>query len=304
MKYGKSPLSFSQQAELLIKRGLLSEKEELINILSKINYYRLSAYWKQFQDKTEKFYAHISLNDIMQFYQFDEKLRNIIFMAITQIEVSLKTAFANKSSLYYKDSFFYLDINKLPKLRNRAFEYDKLMKSIDLSCRGSNELYYKHFQIKYGDYHNFPPIWMLIEIISFGSFCKLFSSVNFNLGKEISQDYGLNYNIMNSWIWSLNEVRNICAHHSRLWNRTLGNKPKIPNKKNLEVWYKPAQIKNDKIFSIIFILLLICNNADLDIKWFEQLVELLDSYPKIPIKQMGFIDNWEENSIISKYLKD
>lgn len=301
MKYLKSPLTYEEQANLLLKRGLLADKDSLEQVLSKINYYRLSAYWKQYQDKDENFYKDTNIDDIMYFYEFDEKLRIIIFNAIARIEVYLKTAFANKAALFYGNSFFYLNINNLPKFRDKL-KFNKLIGSIAISCRNSKELYFKHFKTKYGDYHDFPPIWMLIEMISFGTFCKLFSSIDFSLGKKISWDIDLNYSVMNSWVWSINEARNICAHHSRLWNRTLGNKPLIPQKKNLKEWYEPRPIKNDKISAIIFILLFVYERAQLNTNWFNSLIELLNLYPKIPIHQMGFDDDWQKNPIIMKAL--
>jgi len=304
MKYTKSPLTYEEQAKLLLKRGLLADKNHLEQVLSKINYYRLSAYWKQYQDKDENFYKDTNISDIMYFYEFDKKLRIIIFNAIAQVEVYLKTAFANITSLHFNDSFFYLDMNIFPRFRNRNYEFKKLMKSIDVSCENCKELYYEHFLEKYGDSHKYPPIWMLIEMISFGPFCKIFSSIDYKLGKSISRSLNINYNVMLSWIWSLNEARNICAHHSRLWNRTFGNKPIIPREKNLKEWYMPSKIGNDKIFSIIMILLIISVNSDLDLNWFRSLNELIKSYPKIPLSHMGFIENWQRNPIISKAINE
>ena len=52
-----------------------------------------------------------------------------------------------------------------------------------------------------------------------------------------------------SWLHNLVYVRNICAHHARLWNRSLGIKPKIM--KNISLWHKPYTIPNDKVFSTL-----------------------------------------------------
>ena len=49
MKYTKPSLTFSEQADLLIRRGLEATHEEIIANLQAVSYYRLSAYWYPFR---------------------------------------------------------------------------------------------------------------------------------------------------------------------------------------------------------------------------------------------------------------
>ncbi len=49
MKYTKPALSLVEQADLLIYRGMLGDREQIIRQLSAVNYYRLSGYWHTFR---------------------------------------------------------------------------------------------------------------------------------------------------------------------------------------------------------------------------------------------------------------
>ena len=88
-------------------------------------------------------------------------------------------------------------------------------------------------------------------------------------------------------------IRNICAHHSRLWNKTLGVKFEIPRKiKSFN------QIKNDKIFfalSVIEYILTSIGEDEIDFKL--KIKQLFLKYPNIDKKAMGFIENWEDLEI-------
>jgi abortive infection bacteriophage resistance protein len=90
------------------------------------------------------------------------------------------------------------------------------------------ETFIDHFKAKYGDCHDLPPLWMLCEVMSFGKMLTLFNGVFEGLRRVIAQKYGIESKVLQSWLGALNVVRNICAHHGRLWNRELGFKPMIP----------------------------------------------------------------------------
>ena len=55
MKYDKPPLSFEEQAALLIKRGLIADKSLLVSRLKNVNYYRLSGYLYPYRQANDNF---------------------------------------------------------------------------------------------------------------------------------------------------------------------------------------------------------------------------------------------------------
>ncbi len=56
MKYSKPPLTFEDQADLLISRGMTGNRNDMISRLSAVNYYRLSGYWHTFRKLPEQMF--------------------------------------------------------------------------------------------------------------------------------------------------------------------------------------------------------------------------------------------------------
>ena len=118
MKYNKSPLTFEQQLELLTERGIIvPEKEEAIKFLSRINYYRLSAYCIPFEQARHTFKPNVQFTDIQKLYEFDKKLRNLIYEAVETIEIALRTSVAYYLS-HQHDAFIH-------EKKNIFFEHKK-----------------------------------------------------------------------------------------------------------------------------------------------------------------------------------
>ena len=90
-----------------------------------------------------------------------------------------------------------------------------------------------------------PPIWMMVELMDFGSTLTFFRGVSVDLRREVAQVVGQPEEVVLSWLLALNSVRNRCAHHARLWNWRMGNPVKIPNSRKFPDWHAPA-LSNDK----------------------------------------------------------
>lgn len=84
-----------------------------------------------------------------------------------------------------------------------------------------------HLRQRYDEYPQLP-IWAAVEIMSFGSLSKLYASLREDDQAEVAGNFGLHRRILVSWLHTLVYVRNICAHHARLWNRELAIAPKAP----------------------------------------------------------------------------
>lgn len=71
------------------------------------------------------------------------------------------------------------------------------------------------------------PIWIAVELFSFGRLSKLFSIMKDDDKKEVSNFYEINPYYLTNWIKSLVEVRNICAHYGRLYHMSLKHTPRL-----------------------------------------------------------------------------
>lgn len=285
MKFTKPPTTFQEQIELLKSRGLIikNSKKALQNI-SRINYYRLSSYFPPFQIQKNLFEQGVSIERIFELYEFDREFRYLILRALENIEITLRTKIAYCFSHKY-GPFAYSDSQYFSPDFNHSDWYNKLKESIDRT----HEDFVKDFFTEYNEEENLP-LWIAIEIISFGQLSFLLKGLKREDRKNISEDYfRIDEERLSSWVHTLVYIRNLCAHHSRIWNRTLAIKPKVPRK--LTEW---IGISNSKIFCVflIFKKLIIISGQWENLKC--NLIQLLEEYNDVDIKRMGFPDDWED----------
>lgn len=294
ISYNKKALTASEQVELLKSRGLVVEDEKLaIHTLTHINYYRLSAYiYPFFKDKENHlFKERVTFQDILDVYNFDRELRLLLLDAIERIEVSIRTNIIYVLSLKY-GSFWLSDKDIFYNESRYRGNVEKLKEELSRS----DEKFLKHYFSKYSE--DIPPAWISLEIASFGIVSLLFKNLKSTKDmKEISNRYGLNHITFTSWLHSLTYVRNLCAHHSRVWNRELGIPPSVP--KNIGgVWLnKSESYKNDRVFYIIAILIYFLDVLNHPNEFIEKLHKLINDYPIIDLAAMGFPKNWKEEEI-------
>jgi abortive infection bacteriophage resistance protein len=100
--------------------------------------------------------------------------------------------------------------------------------------------------------------------------------------------------VFTSWLQTINVVRNICAHHCRLWNRQFGVKPLLPNEHKYPDWHKPVRINQSKVFGLLTILRYFLTIIAPQSRWRERLFVLLEEYSEIERSCMGFPNNWQK----------
>lgn len=295
MEYTKPPLTFEAQAELLLSRGLQADKAVLITRLQSVNYYRLSAYLYPFRQKSsDLFRGNASLDLVWRHYTFDRQLRILIMDAIERVEVAVRTQLVYHFSRR-QGAFGYMDQSSFPKLE--PDRYKRWIEEMKDEIERSRETFIKHFRAKYGDRHDLPPLWMLCEVMSFGKMLTLFNGVHDDIRRVIAREYGIEDRILQSWLGALNVIRNICAHHGRLWNRELGFKPYIPQRQKYPHWHDPLTVPNNRIFAILTILKYLLDKVAPTSQWNRRFRDLLRRYPEIPLAAMGFPLHWETHVI-------
>ncbi len=285
MKYTKPPLTFQEQVELLKSRGLIiRDKAETITILQNINYYRLSAYFPPFQTEKDIFKEGTTLDNVLCLYEYDRRLQNLILEAVAGIEISVRTQLAYHLAHNY-GTFGYINSGNF----YHYFDHFHWLARIRENIGRSHEIFVKHFRNKYTSETDLP-VWMVCEVISFGQISQLCRGLKKKDRQAISKShFGIDHILMTSWLHTIVYVRNLCAHHSRVWNRILAIKP-IRNKKDRE-W---DGVRNDKIFAVFLIiknLTRFCGNWN---EWSGKLLTLLGEFPNIDVARMGFPNNWRE----------
>jgi len=276
----KEPSTFQEQVDILKERNLqIWDEQQAREILGRINYYRLSAYMLTYK-VDNKFQDGISFGDIYDLYEFDKKLRNLIMGLLETIEVTFRTHIAYLIAHKYGATGYMNPENFITK-KIHVELMDKLYLEIDRS----DELFIKHHKSKYKGIF---PVWVAIEVVSFGLLSKIYSNLKNEDKLEIAITYyKIPYKYIRSWLHALSTFRNICAHFGRVYNRTLTIKPML-HKKDLA-----KDIKNDTVFSLILIMGKLIKD---DIEWgtfVTNLWALIDQYEKVDVELMGFPEKWE-----------
>lgn len=294
--YEKVAISYDEQAQQLIDRGLQAEFETLKYRLEAVSYYRLSGYLHPFRECDEDgkvldtFAPEASLNTVWDLYCFDRKLRILILDAIERVEVSYRTKLVYTFSHEY-GAFGHTEEKNLPKLD--AEKYLEWRLSLVEETRRSKESFRKHFFDKYEEKNL--PLWMVAELMSMGSLLTMFNGVSPHIKKTIAESYGVVDEVAFSWLRSLNGARNICAHHARIWNKELGYSPMLPNK--ADEWTGENKPKQNRVGVILLICRYLLQQISTSAQWHVRVEELFDEYPDVPLEKMGLTENWKSHPI-------
>jgi abortive infection bacteriophage resistance protein len=292
MKYDKPPLSFEEQADRMIQRGLIADRSLLVERLKQVNYYRLSGYLFPYRQPDDRFKPGTTFEKAWRHYAFDRRLRILVMDAVERVEVGIRTQLIYNLSHQF-GPFGYCDFGSFPKLEKK--QYDKWIKELREEAERNREIFVEHFRDRYGDKHKDLPLWMIGEIMSFGKILTIFNGCADSVRRSIAREYGVEDLILKSWLGALNVIRNVCAHHGRLWNRELGYKPYIPREQKYPQWHIPVKIPQNRIFGILTILRYLLKIIAPQSRWESRLLALLEEYPEISRWSMGFPDNWKDS---------
>ena len=241
--------------------------------------------------------------DSVALYVFDKKLRLLILDAIERVEVAFRVDIAYL--LGEKDPFAYTNPNLLhgnftKKIDSRTgkTKYQEWLSKHDQLIKRSKEDFAEHYKAKYG----LPlPIWVAIELWDFGLLSVFYKGMAVKDKAVIATKYDIpDWQIMESWLRTLNYVRNVGAHHSRLWNRNLIDQPKLPKLGAMSA-FDPF-IGNIHMTSRVYVVLcilahfmqIICPRSS----WQKRLMELIQTFPKsthMSIQDMGFPNEWKQH---------
>lgn len=293
LNYIKPPLSYSEQLEQLIERGLVVKNElKALHLLENISYYRLSGYWFPLlaDKKNHKFKPNASLDAAFNLYCFDRELRQLVLAETEKIEVAIRAKMSYLFS-HKHGTFWFQDANNFSNPVKHATSFSKIGEEFGRS----DEEFIKAFKTKY--LNPIPPSWMTLEITSFGTLSLLYKNLKPSKEKrEIAHYFGLPDSVFETWIHSIVYLRNVCAHHTRLWNRAMSIQPQIPRKPRKQ-WLNNTQIANNKSYFILSMVAYLLQTINPHNTFNIKVKSLLDKYPNVHTKALGFPDNWIEEPL-------
>ncbi len=290
--FQKKPTSYPEQIQQLKSRGLMIQNETIAEFyLKHLSYYRLGAYWLPFESDhhTHQFKLGTRFEDVLNLYVFDRELRLMLIDAIERIEVSVRAQWAYELSLAH-GPHAYMEDCLARDLTQWAANLEKLRDEVNRS----REVFIQHFKDQYIE--DLPPIWAVAEVMSLGALSKWYQSLGpKKLRSAIAKTYQIDEGVLQSWLHHLVIIRNICAHHSRIWNRDITFTIKIPKHKpfSLVSEFLP---KSRKLYNTLVLLLHCLDIIAPEHQWRARLINLIRQH-EIQVKMMGFPADWEERDI-------
>jgi abortive infection bacteriophage resistance protein len=292
IEYNKPALTFEQQFDQLVERGLkIENREKALHLLQHISYYRFSAYWYPLlEDKTtRRFKDGATFEMAFQFYCFDKKLRKLISNELEKLEVSFRTQIIYVLSHAF-GPFWFENESLFPDKEM----YAKVISKLRQEYKRSDEQFIKEFKKTYSN--RYPPSWIILEICSFGTLSQLYAFLKPCKEKQaIAKYYGLHEVDFMSWLHALTYTRNICAHHARLWNRVMRIKSKYL--RNPKYAWLNSDVPNDRMYYVLSMMQYLLRTVNPNNKLLSQLDKLFTAYPVVQRKDLGFAKNWKEDPL-------
>lgn len=300
-KYTKPPLSFQDQLAQLKSRDLtIQNPAKALHYLQSISYYRLSAYFLPYQQTKDTFNSGTTFNQIIQTYMFDKDLRLLVFDCIERLEIAIRTQFIYAMALHHNDSHWQdnqtLFINPFyNRVGNLIDPYSDLQNIISKAkTKRTPEVFIKHYIDTYSSPAN-PPSWMCLELLTMGELSHIYRGLRNNSDKKrIASFFGVHHTVFKSWLHSLTYVRNLCAHHSRLWNRDLAIEPDRLLKP-VGNWIGTNYQNNKRLFYFLSVLRYMLNRANPTNTLPQKIDELFKKYPSVPVQYVGIPSDGKGN---------
>lgn len=282
----KYPKTYKEQIDLLKSRKLqIDDNMRAEDILSHVNYYRLiNAYSLDLYDTSPSvipktiYRPGVSLEQIYDIYQFDMKLRHILFELIEYFELVFRTRLA-----YYMAQHYCATAYLRKELHYNEERYHEFLAALERekSAQQRSPIVLHHTEY----YDGVLPVWAMVEIVTFGTLSKLFKNLVFEAQRGIAASHGTNPLLFSSHLNSFVSVRNVCAHYGRIYNTNLSARPMLPK--------HGPRLNEYKIFSTIYLLYGYIEEPLLKLSLYYRLRGAIVQHSSIELEKIGFPQDWE-----------
>lgn len=299
MFYDKEAISIDEQIDKLKSRSLIITDESLVHYyLQTVGYYRLSGYWWPMlaDNNNRSFKLNSTFENVISIYNFDRELRLLLFDVIETIEIVFRTKLIYHLSREISPWWFE-DQNNFKD----PIAHGNTLISIDRELQQTKENFIKQHYLKYHTDTRRPPAWKTIEIASFGTISKLYGNLRNTIKSKniIAQEFGtVNHTFLPSWLQAISQIRNMVAHHSRLWNKNLPGAPKLMHKPP-NPWLNDVPKASEFFMLYIHLCCLkyLLNIINPDNDMTSRLLNLLFTYNNIDHKALGLKPNWQNEPL-------
>lgn len=322
LPYSKPFLSIPQQLALLRGRGLdIGSQAGGEASLTEFGYYRLSGYWHPLRQTSvamgpdgrlttsgaDGFRPGASLTQATTLAEFDRSLRMLFLEAIERIEVAIRVQVAlllgSRDPWAHRDpSQFYPKFSQVVVPSTGMTVHQDWLKKLDNLEAQSKEQFSVHYR---NSYTGPPPLWISIEVWDFGMLSWLIGGMEVADQKALGSIYGLRRReLLPSWLRAINHIRNVCAHHSRLWNRSPSDQPVPPRVGELQILDHLASdsFALVRVYAVAAVMQFLLRQVSVPAgaSWAARLKTQMAAFPVIPgvpATQSGFPVNWAQEAL-------
>lgn len=309
--YTKPYLTLPDQLQLIKSRGLqVVDDTNAIKCLHRNGYYRLSAYWYPFREivsgtRTDQFLPGSRFEDAVSLYAFDKNLKLLLLDALERVEIAARAEIAlllgQRDTFAHENPALFSPYFTTPSASGRI-PYDEWIQKFQGQVRRSADEFVLHYERQYGARSPLP-IWIAIELWDFGMLSHAFSGMDVTDQELVARRFSVpSARLMRSWLRSLNYVRNVIAHHGRLWNANLVDNPAMPRPRQLPDFSHliPLTASHSRVYSVCCILNHFTRVIYPQSSWVADMKSLVSGFPVTSyasVGDMGFPAGWQNQAI-------
>jgi len=242
------------------------------------------------------FKPNSKFEDVISLYNFDKELRLLLFDIIERIEIALRSKMIYHLSLEIDPWWF----ENVTIFKNPVTHSANLI-SIDRELQLAKEVFIIQHYLKYHSDTRRPPAWKTLEVVSFGTLSKFYSNLLPSIKSKdiIASEFGtVNHTFLTSWLQSIAQIRNICAHHGRLWNKNLPGRPKLlPKPPAPWLTFVPPVSDFFMIYIHLCCMKYLLNSISFNNDFSKKLSDILTKYPSVDKKALGIFNNWQDEPL-------
>lgn len=308
--FDKPPLGLDALLDQLIDRGLeIPDRGRALRYLRHIGYYRLSPYAIPFQcgGPDHLLDRGTSFDDLLDLYVFDRSLRLVVMDALERVEIAVRAALTDHMSMTYGDPQWYTDSVHFRDRRRHSGLVELVRETCERRLRGapetaSDELLHgsalEHYLTTYGD-PVLPPSWIVVETLTIGQLANAYANLQKRSDRtSIARSIGLTAPVLESWLATYVRVRNICAHHGRLWNVGLGVYPAIPSSPAIQWLTGDDPLPEGsrlRLYPVLVSLQSVLATLSPHSRWATRLHDILVARPAMNLRGMGVPSDWADD---------
>ena len=316
LTYDKPPLGLDDLVDRLAARGLvIPDSDRARRYLQHIGYYRLSPYTIPFQQgrPDHVFRDGTAFDDVLDLYVFDRALRLLVMDALERVEVAVRAALTDHMSTTYENPHWYVEGRHFRNSGTHARLLEIVSRSCDDRLRGTPDAEddllvhrsaLEHYLTTYGS-PELPPSWLMVETLTIGQLTSAYRNLSLRADRTaVARSIGVTAAVLESWMLTYVRVRNICAHHGRLWNVGLGVYPAIPTSTAVS-WLEGDRAlperSRKRLYPVLVSLQALLNSVSPRSSWARRLSELLSTRPPMNLAGMGVPDGWSDDGFWTRH---